>query len=165
MTTAFSNTPLPNDFNTLVRFLEEDLDWPLGEYDFEQLTFEYTPNELGLKDEDAAKIRDGRIYQLRQPPGGMPWGIFFVEFEKKIPIVVLRRILGSLAIRKRASATKPSALPSSRAISSSSPPSAHPIIPRSPSRTSNTTQAARVTCPPCAFSAGMTRTRSQSSIT
>jgi hypothetical protein len=94
-------------FTDLIRYLEDELDWPLSDYDFDELTFEYTPDELGLKAEDAAKIKGGRIYKLRPPPGGMPWGIFFVEFEKKkLPVVVLRRILGSLAIKKRASANR-----------------------------------------------------------
>ena len=34
-----------------------------------------------------------------------PWGIFFVKFEpKRLPVVALRRILGQVALKKRASA-------------------------------------------------------------
>lgn len=95
-------------FPELVRYLEDELDWPLQEYGFEDLTFEYTPDELGLKDEDAAKIK--AIHQLRPLTSGQPWGIFFVEFEnKKLPVVVLRRILSHLALKKRASANKAAA--------------------------------------------------------
>ena len=37
-----------------------------------------------------------------------PWGIFFVKFEpKRLPVVALRRILGQVALKKRASANKP----------------------------------------------------------
>ena len=80
------------NFDDLVRYLEDELDWPLQEYEFDELTFEYQPAELGLKDEDAVKVR--RIHQLRPLEHGQPWGIFFVEFEKKkLPVVVLRRIL------------------------------------------------------------------------
>ena len=68
-----------------------------------------TRAELGLKEEDAAKRQD-------HPPvaalwlHGQPWGIFFVEFEnKKLPVVVLRRILSHLVIKKRASANKATA--------------------------------------------------------
>ena len=47
------------------------------------------------------------IHQLRPLHTGQPWGIFFVEFEKKkLPVVVLRRILSHLVIKKRASANK-----------------------------------------------------------
>ena len=38
---------------------------------------------------------------------GQPWGIFFVKFEpKRLPVVALRRILGEVALKKRASANK-----------------------------------------------------------
>jgi hypothetical protein len=95
-------------FPELVRYLEEQLDWPLNEYGFDELTFEYTPGELGLKEEDAARIKT--IHQLRPLANSQPWGIFFVEFEnKKLPVVVLRRILSHLALKKRASANKASA--------------------------------------------------------
>ena len=95
-------------FPELVRYLEDELDWPLREYGFDELTFEFTPAELGLKEEDAARIKT--IHQLRPLVSGQPWGIFFVEFEnKKLPVVVLRRILSHLVIKKRASANKASA--------------------------------------------------------
>jgi hypothetical protein len=46
---------------------------------------------------EAAKVR--AIYQLRPLSSGQPWGIFFIEFEKKtLPMVVLRRILSHLVI-------------------------------------------------------------------
>ena len=60
---------------------------------------------MGLKDEDAAKVKS--IHQLRPLRNGQPWGIFFVEFEsKRMPVVVLRRILSHLVIKKRASANR-----------------------------------------------------------
>lgn len=94
-----------NSFENLIHYLEEKLDWPLQEYGFDELTFEYQPSELGLKEEEAAKVKN--IHQLRPLQSGQPWGIFFVEFEnKKLPVVVLRRILSHLAIKKRASANK-----------------------------------------------------------
>ena len=93
------------DFDQLRDYLEAELDWHLAGYEFQDLVFDYEPEELGLKKEDAAKVRS--IHQLRPLTGEQPWGIFFVEFErKKIPVVVLRRILSSLAIRKRASANQ-----------------------------------------------------------
>ena len=89
--------------NDLIRYLEAELDWPLQEYGLDELTFEYQPAELGLHEKDAAKIR--HIYQLRPLEYGQPWGIFFVEFEqKKLPVVVLRRILSHLVVNQRASA-------------------------------------------------------------
>lgn len=92
-------------FAELTRYLEDELDWPLERYGFEDLTFEYTPAEVGLKDEDAAKVK--AIHQLRPFQQDQPWGIFFVEFEnKRMPVVVLRRILSHLVLKQRASANK-----------------------------------------------------------
>jgi hypothetical protein len=94
-----------NSFDDLLPYLEEELDWPLQQFGFDDLTFEYSPAELGLKDKDAVKV--SRIHQLRPLQYGQPWGIFFVEFEKKkLPVVVLRRILSHLVIKKRASANR-----------------------------------------------------------
>jgi hypothetical protein len=93
-------------FEELIPYLEQELDWPIPDsrdYVFDDLTFEYTPEELGLEAEYAAKIK--RIHQLRPLVSGQPWGIFFVEFEnKKLPIVVLRRILSHLVLKQRRSA-------------------------------------------------------------
>lgn len=92
-------------FPDLVHYLEDELDWPMEDYDFDELTFEYEPNELGLRPEDVAKIKF--IHQLRPLHQAQPWGIFFIEFEKKrLPVVVMRRILRSLVLKKRASANR-----------------------------------------------------------
>src|SRR5207244_3747465 len=47
------------------------------------------------------------IKQLRPLTGNQPWGIFFVNFEKKrLPVMVMRRILRSLVFKKRTSSAK-----------------------------------------------------------
>jgi hypothetical protein len=93
-------------FEDLIAYLKEELDWPLGEENFDDnLTFEYSPRELGLKDETIAA--GTRIRQLRPLKTGQPWGIFFVEFpKKKLPVTVLHRILRSLVIKKRTSSER-----------------------------------------------------------
>ena len=92
-------------FKQLVRYLEDELGWPLDGYDIGDLTFDYEPDELGLKPADAAKIKSSR--QLRPLDSKQPWGIFFIEFDKKkLPVVVLRRILSHLVVKRRASANK-----------------------------------------------------------
>ncbi len=97
-----------HNFDDLLVYLEEKLDWPLQGYSLEDAAFAYAPEELGLKEDDAARIK--AIHQLRPLAHGQPWGIFFVEFEhKKLPVVVLRRILSHLVIKKRASANKAAA--------------------------------------------------------
>ena len=92
-------------FDQLVAYLRDELGWPIDSGDFEELTFEYTPDELGIDAKNAAKIQE--IKRLRPLVPGQPWGIFFVKFEpKRLPVVALRRILGQVALKKRASANK-----------------------------------------------------------
>ena len=67
-------------FPQLIKFLRDELDWPIESDDFEELTFDYTPEELGIDSENAAKIQE--IKRLRPLSAGQPWGIFVVEFAK-----------------------------------------------------------------------------------
>ena len=90
-------------FDQLVAYLRDELDWPIESDDFEDLTFNYSPEELGIDRKNAAKIAE--IKRLRPLVPDQPWGIFFVKFEpKRLPVVALRRILGRVTLRKRASA-------------------------------------------------------------
>ena len=90
-------------FDQLVAYLRDEMGWPIGSGDFEELTFEYTADELGIDEKNAAKIQE--IKRLRPLEANQPWGIFFVKFEpKRLPVVALRRILGQVALKKRASA-------------------------------------------------------------
>jgi hypothetical protein len=60
---------------------------------------------VGLNPQAAVKIKE--INQLRPLAGSQPWGIFFVNFEKKqLPVSVMRLILRALVFKKRASANK-----------------------------------------------------------
>lgn len=90
-------------FPALVAYLRDELDWPVENADFEDLTFDYTPEELGIDSASAAKIQE--IKRLRPLTASQPWGIFFVKFEpKQLPVVALRRILSRVVLKKRASA-------------------------------------------------------------
>lgn len=93
-----------NSFPKLIDVLRDHLEWPIGEdYGFDEVVFEYEASELGLKPEETAKIRE--IHQLRPLARNQPWGIFFVSFEDKtLSVTVLRRILRSLVVKKRAGA-------------------------------------------------------------
>ena len=87
----------------LVAYLRDELDWPIQSDDIEAISYTYEPEELGLDVEHAVKIN--QIKQLRPLHSGQPWGIFWVSFEKKrLPVVVLRRILASLVVKSRQSA-------------------------------------------------------------
>ena len=90
-------------FPSLVKLLRDELDWPITTDDFDEATFDYTPDELGLDPGTAAKIQE--IKRLRPLTANQPWGVFFVKFEpKRLPVVALRRILNRLVVKKRASA-------------------------------------------------------------
>lgn len=92
-----------DSFPKLVKLLRDKLDWPINEgYEFDEITFEYEPKDLGLKPEEAAKVRE--IHQLRPLITGQPWGIFFLSFdEKAMSVTVLRRVLRELVVKQRAS--------------------------------------------------------------
>src|SRR4051812_18549042 len=90
---------------SLVAYLRDELDWPIEAGDAEDITFEYSPSELGIDEKAAVRIKE--IKQLRPLTGNQPWGIFFVNFEKKqLPVVVMRLILRALVLKKRSSANK-----------------------------------------------------------
>jgi predicted helicase len=98
-------------FDQLLLWLRDNLNWPIDEIEIEKepfgdLTFEYDPaKDLGLKAKDVAHFRE--INQLRPFVSNQPWGIFFISFEdKKIPVGVLKRVLGGLTLKKRQSANK-----------------------------------------------------------
>jgi predicted helicase len=92
-------------FTQLVKYLRDELDWPIESENFEDLTFDYAPEELGLNAETAVKIKE--IKQLRPLTSKQPWGIFFVNFApKQLPVVALRRILSTLVIKKRQTANR-----------------------------------------------------------
>jgi hypothetical protein len=92
-------------FPSLVKYLRDELDWPIESDDFDELTFDHEPEELGLDARTAVNVKD--IKQLRPLAASQPWGIFFINFEpKRLPVVVLRRILRALVLKKRQSANK-----------------------------------------------------------
>ena len=73
-------------FDQLVTYLRDDMGWPIEGDDFEEITFDYTPDELGIDAANRAKIQ--QIKRLRPLAANQPWGIFFVRFEpKRLPVV------------------------------------------------------------------------------
>ena len=92
-----------NTFPKLLDYLRAELDWPIEDENLDNLTFEYSPNELGVLEEHQVNINS--IKQLRPLSNNQPWGIFFIDFEsKKLPIVLLRRMLSALVPKNRSSA-------------------------------------------------------------
>jgi hypothetical protein len=89
-------------FNSLIEYLRDELDWPIDVDDVDEITFDYEPQELGIKEEHAVKINS--IKQIRPLTDDQPWGLFFIDFEpKKLPVVVMRRILKALIFTRRKS--------------------------------------------------------------
>ncbi len=93
-------------FDQLIAYLRDEMGWPIARDSFEKvddLFYDFTADELGIDPKTAAKIQE--IKRLRPLSAKQPWGIFFIMFEpKKLPVVALRRILGRVALKKRASA-------------------------------------------------------------
>ena len=88
------------DFPALVAYLRDELDWPIEVEDADEITFEYEAVELGIDPKHAVTIET--IKQVRPLVDSQPWGIFYIEFEtKRLPVVVLRRILRTLVPKSR----------------------------------------------------------------
>lgn len=89
-------------FPKLVEMLRDELQWPIEDGDeLEDVVFEYEADELGLKPDEVAKVRE--IHQLRPLVTNQPWGVFFISFdEKEMSVTVLRRVLKALVVKKRA---------------------------------------------------------------
>jgi predicted helicase len=91
---------LVRDFEGLVEYLTYELDWPIEADNADDATFGYTPEELGIESGHAAKIKT--IKQIRPLTDNQPYGVFYIEFDpKKLPVVVLRRILRAFVTSKR----------------------------------------------------------------
>ena len=97
--------------DSLVEYLRDDMGWPIEADDFDDIVFEYTPEELGIDDASAAKIES--IKRMRPLTTSQPWGVFFIEFEpRKLPVGALRRILNEVVVKKRATSDQANMTPS-----------------------------------------------------
>ena len=89
-----------NSFESLVDYLKEKLYWPIEAEEAEDITFDYNPEDLGIEEQYVPKIKS--IKQIRPLTDNQPWGLFYIDFEtKKLPIVVLRRLLRALIFSSR----------------------------------------------------------------
>lgn len=94
------------DFPALVEYLRDELEWPIpADISLDEATYDVTPEEIGLK---SAVVGGGiEIKQLRPLNRAQPWGVFFLNLPNaKLPVTLVRNILGKLALKKRASANK-----------------------------------------------------------
>ena len=80
--------------------------WPLETDDLEDedlaaITYDWDPEELGIPADRLSDLR--RLQQMRPLTADQPWGVFFLEFAgSRLPITQVRRLLGSLVKKKRA---------------------------------------------------------------
>ena len=92
-------------FTSLIKYLKDELNWPIPAGEADDVSFDYDPAELGFNSDATAKIDE--VKQLRPLDSNQKWGIFWVKFgKKKLPVQMLRRALGNLVIKKRASTKK-----------------------------------------------------------
>jgi predicted helicase len=86
---------------SLIKYLRDELDWPISPEAVEDdVTFTYSAEELGLEPEYENIVKE--IKQIRPFDSKQPWGIFWINFDKKrLPVVILRRILGHLGVKRR----------------------------------------------------------------
>ena len=83
----------------LVRFLCEELNWPIKIDNFENLHCEPESIKNFRISPKYSIIAQSPLKQLKIITANQPWGIFFIEFEpKKLPLTILRRIVNSLII-------------------------------------------------------------------
>lgn len=90
------------NMNHLIRYFANVLNWDIDtdSFDPEELSYDFSASDLGLKDDAFAKIRS--LKQLPPLVEDQPWGIFSVEFDsKKFEVTALRKVLSGLIPKQR----------------------------------------------------------------
>lgn len=89
-------------FPQLVKYLGDDLDWPIQSINLDELTFDWSAGDLRIREDGSSRLRDGVIRQLQPLVANQPWGIFFVEFaDTRIYRGALREVLRGLVPKRR----------------------------------------------------------------
>lgn len=93
------------DMNGLIEYFSENLGWNIDLYDFddiEDISYDFSAADIGLKEEAFAKI--ATLRQLQPMTDDQKWGIFCIEFESsRFEVSAMRKILSGLIPRRRAS--------------------------------------------------------------
>ena len=105
------------DFDTLLDFLREKLDWPIPEdVELEDIAYPWDPEDLDLDE-----LTEERVPECKQLPSfpsnqptsefaedTQPWGIFFLQFDsERVYRTALRRVLRGLVERRDRDASLP----------------------------------------------------------
>ena len=103
----FASNPEPvqriQSLPDLIAYLRDELGWPISlETVIEDLTFDWSANDLRLAEGQGARLQGGAVRQLRPFVPGQPWGIFLVEFANtQVYRTSLRQILRGLVPNRR----------------------------------------------------------------
>jgi hypothetical protein len=86
------------DFPSLLTYLNEELDWDVDAGEAEDYSFDYSPEELGLDKKFHVALEEAK--QIRTGREALP--VFWFKFtNKRLPVVVLRRVLRAFVKKKR----------------------------------------------------------------
>ena len=87
-----------NSIESMLRYCNDSLKWNIDEEyfdDIDELTYDFTASDLGIKDEEFAKINT--LKQMRPLSDNQDWAVFLVDFEgKRIDVTALRRVLNAI---------------------------------------------------------------------
>ncbi len=93
----------------LLSYLVDVQGWPevllesLEDEDLSSVTYDFTPEELGIPEIQVPKLR--RLQQMQPLTANQPWGVFFLQFTgSKLPHTQVRRMLRALVHKRRSSA-------------------------------------------------------------
>lgn len=97
------------DYPSLMDLLAEELEWDIDPArSQEDVTFDWTMDELRLPESSAQRLRDGLVRQLRFKGAQPPLGVFFVEFnDDRIYRTALRQVLRGLVPKRRRESNLP----------------------------------------------------------
>lgn len=98
------------DYTSLIALFTDQLGWDIDPtLTQDEVTFEWTADDLKLSDSSTQKLKDGVIRQLRPPKSSShwPWGIFFVKFADKTYRTAMRQVLRGLVPRRRRDSNLP----------------------------------------------------------
>ncbi|MFO8102106.1 MAG: hypothetical protein R6U37_08090 [Dehalococcoidia bacterium] len=97
-----------DDISSLIDYLRDELDWPVEDYDIDDLTFEWDLETLNVSKQHLGRVSEGIVIQLRNMVGTQPWGIFIVEFaDEIIRRGLLREVLRGLVASRRRDSSLP----------------------------------------------------------
>lgn len=92
-----------NSIESMLRYCNDSLKWNIDEEyfdDIDELTYDFSASDLGIKDEEFAKINV--LKQMRPLTDNQDWAVFFVEFEgKHIDVTDLRKVLNAIVPKRK----------------------------------------------------------------